>query len=161
MYSFLLFQSIFCGFSHIRYSSSACTRILISLILLLLNVVDFGSGKLDYFEMFAIGKSMVCFAVRDLICIVNIELRSEISWPRGNSLLTTMAKFQEWCGLPGLVYAIDGMHFYIKKPSMMPKDYFYSIIGDYSIQYQVVCDKNKRFLDIHLECLEVLTILGC
>ena len=79
-----------------------------------------GSSLLHYSEMFAIEISTVCLGVWDFVYATNVELQSEISWPKGNSLLTTMAEFQEWCGLPRVVDAIVGTHFHIKKPSMMP-----------------------------------------
>ena len=107
-----------------------------------------GASLLHYSKMFAIGKSMICLAVWDFVCAVNVELQSEISWPKGNSLLTTMANFQEWCGLHSVVGAIDGLHFHIKKPSMMPKDYFYFKTGNYSMQCRAVCDKKNCFLNI-------------
>jgi hypothetical protein len=44
----------------------------------------------------------------------------EISWPSGNRLLQCMADFRDWCGLPGVVGAIDGTHFEIKKWSIAP-----------------------------------------
>jgi hypothetical protein len=98
--------------------------------------------------MFAIGKSTVCLAVRDFVRAVNVEFRSEISWPRGNRLLTTISEFRDWCGLPGVVGAIDGTHFHIKKPTLVPEDYFYFKSGGYSIHYQAVVDRNKKILDV-------------
>jgi hypothetical protein len=76
--------------------------------------------------------------------------RHEIQWPRGNALLRTMEDFREWCGLPGVVDAIDGTHFDIRNPHHSLEDYFYFKSGGYSMQCQAVVDKKKRFLDIYV-----------
>jgi hypothetical protein len=45
-----------------------------------------------------------------------------------------MEDFREWCGLPGVVGAIDGTYFDIRKPHHSPKDYFNFKSGGYSMQ---------------------------
>jgi hypothetical protein len=59
-----------------------------------------------------------------------------------------MSDFQDWCGMLGVVSAIDGIHVEIKKPSIGPKDYYYFKSGGFSMQCQVVVDRHKRFLDV-------------
>ena len=47
-----------------------------------------------------------------------------------------------------MVGTIDGTHFDIKKPKMIPIDYIYFKTGGYSIQGQATMDRNKKFLDV-------------
>jgi len=59
-----------------------------------------------------------------------------------------MLEFYNFCGLPGVGGAIDGTHIHIRKPQVGPKDYYYFKTGGYSIQMQVVVDRNRHFLDV-------------
>jgi hypothetical protein len=99
-------------------------------------------------KQFAIGKSTVCQVVHEVVRAINIHFRHEIEWPRGNRLIECMSDFHDWCGLPGVVRAIDGTHFEIKKPSIAPEDYYYFKSNGFSIQCQAVVDRHKRFLDV-------------
>lgn len=107
-----------------------------------------GASLLICSEQFALGKSTVCLSVQEVVRAVNVHFRHEIAWPSGNRLLQSMADFRDCCGLPGVVGAIDGTHFQIKKPSIGPKDYFYFKTGGYTLQCQAVVDRQKRFLDV-------------
>jgi hypothetical protein len=59
-----------------------------------------------------------------------------------------MLDFRDWCGLPGVVGAIDGTHFEIKKPTIGLEDHYYFKSGGFSMQCQAVVDKHKRFIDV-------------
>lgn len=107
-----------------------------------------GSSLLVCSELFAMGKSTISLAIRDVVKAINMVFRQEISWPQGIRLQTCMVDFHDWCGLPGVVGAIDGTHFAIRKPHAAPEDYFYFKSGGYTIQCQAVVDKHKRFLDV-------------
>jgi hypothetical protein len=107
-----------------------------------------GASLLICSEQFALGKSTICETVQDIVRAVNVHFRQEIAWPSGNRLLQCMADFKDWCGLPGVVGVIDGTHFHIKKPSIGPEDYYYFKSGGFTIQYQAVVDRYKRFLDL-------------
>jgi hypothetical protein len=109
-----------------------------------------GASLLSCSEQFAIGKSTMSCAIRDVVRAVNVVLRREIQWPRGNAVQTAMDDFREWCGLPAVVGAIDGTHFDIHKPHHSPEDYYYFKTGGYSMQCQAVVDKRKRFLDVYV-----------
>lgn len=61
-------------------------------------------------EMFATGRSTVSLVLRKVVHAINDTLQSEILWPSGKRLLKTQSKFEDLCGLPGVVGAIDGMH---------------------------------------------------
>jgi hypothetical protein len=107
-----------------------------------------GASFLICSEQFAIGKSIVCQAIQDVVRVVNVHLRHQIEWPRGNRLIQGMSDFQDWCGLPGVVGAIAGTHFQIKKPSIGAEDYYYFKSGGFSMQCQAVVDRHKRFVDL-------------
>lgn len=101
-------------------------------------------------EMFAIGRSTVSRVLREVVHAINDTLRHEITWPTGDRLRETQAKFSNLCGLPGVVGAIDGMHVAISKPAFGAPDYFYFKSGGYTVNCQAVVDSDKRFLDLYV-----------
>lgn len=107
-----------------------------------------GASLLLCSEFFAIGTSTTSGIIRDVVKAVNDELRGEISWPTGNKLQVNMAQFREFSGLPGIVGAIDGTHFHIRKPNISPEDYFYFKSGGYTMQCQAVVDRDRKFIDL-------------
>jgi hypothetical protein len=90
-----------------------------------LNQLVHGASLLMCYEQFAIGKSTVSCIGRDIVHGVNVEFRSEIQFSCGNRLQNVMMDFQQFCGLPAMAGAIDGMHIHIWKPFVGPEDYFY------------------------------------
>lgn len=107
-----------------------------------------GSSLLLCSEFFAIGVSTASGIIRDVVKAINDTLRHEISWPTGNRLHLNMAQFREFSGLPGIVGAIDGTHFHIRKPNHSPEDYFYFKSGGYTMACQAVVDRDRKFIDI-------------
>jgi hypothetical protein len=107
-----------------------------------------GASLLIVFEFFAVGKSTASGMVRDFVRAVNIQMRHEISWPTGHRLRSGMEEFQDFSGLPGVVGAIDGTHFDVRRPTISPEDYFYFKSGGYTMQCQAVVDKSKKFIDL-------------
>lgn len=59
-----------------------------------------------------------------------------------------MGYFREFSGLPGVVGAIDGTHFHIRKPIDSPEDYYYFKSGGFTMQCQAVVDKARKFIDL-------------
>lgn len=59
-----------------------------------------------------------------------------------------MEEFWDFFGLRGVVGAIDGTHFDVRRPTISPEDYFYFKSGGYTMQCQAVIDKSKRFIDL-------------
>jgi hypothetical protein len=53
-----------------------------------------GTLLLVYFEQFAIGKSIVCVALCDIIRAINIEFREQMKFLSGNHLLDVMCEFK-------------------------------------------------------------------
>ena len=101
-------------------------------------------------EMFAIGRSTVSKILREVVQAINECCRDEIKWPCIDKLCEIQDKFQDLCSLPGVVGAIDGVHFSISKPCVSPAEYFYFKKGGYSINCQAVVDSEKRFLDLYV-----------
>jgi hypothetical protein len=83
-----------------------------------------GASFLMCSEFFAVGQSIVSVCLRDFVHAVNLEFRSEISFPCGNRLRNVMNSFQDFCGLPAVAGTIDGTHIHIRKPYVGPEDYF-------------------------------------
>ena len=73
-------------------------------------------------ETFAVWKSTMYCIIKDFIFIVNVELRSKINSPKGAQLMQTIRDFKEYCGLFGVMGAIDWMHFAIKKSNIALED---------------------------------------
>lgn len=107
-----------------------------------------GASLLLCSEFFAIGTSTASGIIRDVVKAINDELRHEISWPTGQRLQLTMAQFRQFSGLPGVVGAIDGTHFHIRKPNQSPEDYFYFKSGGFTMQCQAVVDRSRKFIDL-------------
>ncbi|KAK6967724.1 nuclease HARBI1 [Biomphalaria glabrata] len=83
-------------------------------------------------------------------CQVLTEMRSDyIKWPVDQIGLRKIAQeFEQETGLPGVVGAIDGIHFPIKQKSRLAHAYRNN--QNYlSIHMQAVCDANLMFLDVH------------
>jgi hypothetical protein len=54
-----------------------------------------------------------------------------------------MNKFQEFCGLPRVAGAMDGIHIHIRKPFLGLEDFFYFKTLGYNIQIQAVVYRCK------------------
>lgn len=91
--------------------------------------------------------------MRDIVRAINDCLYHEISWPIGERLYQMQRDFQELCGLPAIVGAIDRTHISIVKPRYGAEDYYYFKSGVHILNCQVVVDNNKRFLDLYLGML--------
>lgn len=102
-------------------------------------------------ELFAVGRSTVSIMLRGVVNAVNIVLRSEMSWPRGDRLASIAVSFAMHCGLLGIAGAIDGTHIAIKKPRFGASNYYYYKSGAYSMKCQAVVDSDKRFLDMYVD----------
>ena len=78
------------------------------------------------------------------------EMRSDyIKWPTDQIGLRKIAhEFDQETGMPGVVGAVDGIHFPIKQKSRLGHAYRNSQ-GYLSIHMQAVCDANFMFLDVH------------
>jgi hypothetical protein len=109
-----------------------------------------GVNILTYSELFAIGRSTIGRAIREVVNSVNVVFRSQISWPQGDELLQVMSDFKSWYHMPAVVGAIDCTHIYLVKPCILyPEDYYYHKSGGYSILAQAVVDSKKRFIDLY------------
>lgn len=109
-----------------------------------------GASLLICSEMFAIGRSTVSIILREVVHGLNVVLKHEMQWPRGERLNSIVGDFHSLCGLPAVAGAIDGTHFGIKKPRIGSVDYYYFKSGGFAISCQAVVDSSKRFLDIYV-----------
>jgi hypothetical protein len=61
-----------------------------------------GVNILTYSELFAIGRSTIGRAIREVVNSVNVVFRSQISWPQGDELLQVMSDFKSWYHMPAV-----------------------------------------------------------
>ena len=92
-----------------------------------------GASLLLCSEVFAVGRSTMSMILRDVVWAINVVLRKEISWPRADEVMEVAGDFENLCGLPGILGAIDGTHFAISKPKLGPSDYYYFKSGGYTM----------------------------
>ena len=93
----------------------------------------------------------LCCRCRDVVHAINVEFRPHIFWHVGIQFIEKMHAFHQYCSLPGVVGAVDGTHFEIRKPSINPEDYFYFKSSCYTIQCQVVVDISWKFIDVSVD----------
>jgi len=105
-------------------------------------------------ENYAIGLSTVSKKLREVVAAINKCFGNEIKWPDRIQAQVSMGGFQEWCGLLGIIGAIDGIHFSISKPSYFSEDYFYFKTNGYSMVCQAIVSRQKKFLDVYVGLLE-------
>jgi hypothetical protein len=63
--------------------------------------------------------------------------------------------------LAGCIWAIYGTHIPISKTRVALEDHFYFKTHNYTLNCQAVVDNKIIFLDLLLECLALLMMLGC
>ena len=109
-----------------------------------------GASLLLCSEVFVVGCNTMSMILRDVVWAINVVLRKEISWPRADEVTEVAGDFENLCGLPGILGAIDGTHFAISKPKLGPSDYYYFKSGGYTMHCQAVVDSSKHFLDLNV-----------
>lgn len=109
-----------------------------------------GATLLICSELFAVGRSTVSIMLHDVVHAINDLLRAEMKWPSFEQVPSISRDFQDMCGLPSVLGAIDGTHFAVSKPKFGPADYFYFKSSGYAITCQAVVDSSKKFLDLHV-----------
>lgn len=60
---------------------------------------------------FALGVTIVCEILKDVMKAINVIFRHEMEWPTGNWMLKVMAQFERYCSLLEVVRVIDDTHF--------------------------------------------------
>lgn len=97
-------------------------------------------------ERFDLAKSTlsVCFVrVVKALCQLSQNL---IKWPQENKIQELKRKFQNTCGLPDAIGAVDGTYIAIKAPKESPESYINRKCF-YGITLQAVCDPFLQFID--------------
>ncbi|GFN96996.1 nuclease harbi1 [Plakobranchus ocellatus] len=100
-------------------------------------------------DKFQMSKGSLYLTLKNF-CQVLTEMRSDyIKWPTDQISLRKIAQeFEQETGMPGVVGAIDGIHFPIKQKSRLAHAYRNNQ-NFLSIHMQAVCDANLMFLDVH------------
>ncbi len=64
-----------------------------------------------------------------------------------------MEGFKNWCGIPIVQGAIDGIHISIVKPTSYVENYYYHKTYGYSIVAQMIINCNKKFTNVFVNLL--------
>jgi hypothetical protein len=78
---------------------------------------------------------------------VNEKLKVYLSWPAKHIQRQDTGRFEEWCGIPGVVGAIDGCHIVLNCPAEGKANY-YNYKGSHSMLLIAVCDFDLRFINV-------------
>lgn len=87
--------------------------------------------------------------------VINTTFMNKIKWPKGVNMQNMMLDLKDWCGLPSMQGAIDGMRIFIPKPnSPFAKDYYFHRIGWYvgflgSMNDFKILHKSGVYLQVH------------
>ncbi|XP_024891921.1 putative nuclease HARBI1 [Temnothorax curvispinosus] len=96
-------------------------------------------------DRFDVDKATAWRIVQRVVNALYENVSQFIRWPTMEEAEQTMEKIKQNYGFPGVIGAIDGTHIKI----IAPKDHGESYInrkGYHSIQLQVICDENLKFL---------------
>ncbi|XP_066590552.1 putative nuclease HARBI1 [Prorops nasuta] len=103
-------------------------------------------------DRFGVGRATAWRAVRRVVRALNVYLHKFINRPSEDEARRTYVNMERTYKFPNVIGAIDGTHIKIVAPKQNAEAYI-NRKGDYSIQLQVVCDKNLKFT--HVYCGQV------
>ncbi|XP_060598026.1 putative nuclease HARBI1 [Ruditapes philippinarum] len=100
-------------------------------------------------DRFGMSKGTLHLIVQQVCRVISDMRETYIRMPRTRQEMERVEKgFREKCGMPGVVGAIDGTHIAIPGPSEHRSSYI-NRKGYQSMQLQVVCDSQLKFLDTY------------
>ncbi|XP_066600749.1 putative nuclease HARBI1 [Prorops nasuta] len=99
-------------------------------------------------DRFGVSKSTSWHCTMRVVIALYKKVNLFIKWPSANEGMKTMEATQRKYGFPGVLGAIDGTHVKIVKPEEHPEAYI-NRKGYYSIQLQVVCDHELKFINCY------------
>ncbi|XP_052264182.1 putative nuclease HARBI1 [Dreissena polymorpha] len=101
-------------------------------------------------DRFGISKGTLHLTVIATCRVLSVMMEQHIKFPESRHELKTIADgFQQRCGMPGVVGAVDGTHIACPAPISEHRSSFFNRKGFASLVLQVVCDSNLKFLDIY------------
>ncbi|XP_018359987.1 PREDICTED: putative nuclease HARBI1 [Trachymyrmex cornetzi] len=93
---------------------------------------------------FGIGKATAFRALRRVTYALHCIAPQFIQWPKGAVATKVMREFEQVCGFPNVIGAIDGTHIKIRAPKEDPDSYI-NRKGFHSMNVQVVCESRGLF----------------
>ncbi|XP_020299186.1 putative nuclease HARBI1 [Pseudomyrmex gracilis] len=96
-------------------------------------------------DRFDVGKATAWRSVHRVVNALYAKVRMFIRWPTMQEAEQTMQKIEQLYGFPGVIGAIDGTHIKINAPKDN-SDSYVNRKGYHSIQLQVICDAQLRFV---------------
>ncbi|XP_020296760.1 putative nuclease HARBI1 [Pseudomyrmex gracilis] len=96
-------------------------------------------------DRFDVGKATAWRSVHGVVNALYAKVRMFICWPTMQEAEQTMQKIEQLYGFPGVIDAIDGTHIKINAPKDN-SDSYVNKKGYHSIQLQVICDAQLRFV---------------
>ena len=93
---------------------------------------------------FGIGRATVFRALRRVTYALHCAAPRFIKWPRNGSAIRVIERFQQLCGFPNVIGAIDGTHIKIRAP-VTDADSYINRKGFHSMNVQVICTSSGVF----------------
>ena len=86
-------------------------------------------------------------------------MKEYIKFPETRQQIKAAAEgFQQRCGMPGIIGAVDGTHVPVPGPTTEHRASFINRKGFPSMILQVICDSNLQFIDIYIQGGQVLSM---
>jgi hypothetical protein len=116
------------------------------LLFKLVDAIDF----LQCSELFANKKSTIHLVLQELIYAVNEIFKNQAWWLECDNLMQMMEGFKDLLGPPRIQRAIDATQIHVQKPksNVLITNYYSFKSKGYNLQFQVIVDHKKRFIDI-------------
>lgn len=120
-------------------------RILVALRFFAIGNYQRGVGQ-EY--LLAVSQPVVSRAVNEVSRLIVQRLSNYIKFPTDNEKAVNKRRFFEWCGMPGVIGAIDCTHVRILSPENKEHAYL-NRKGYHSVNLQLICDTYLLILNVN------------
>lgn len=113
-----------------------------------LRFVATGSYQRVIGDLVGIGRSSTCKIIKSVARSIASLSKEYIKFPSREEIQKSSRNFQQICGFPGVVGAIDCTHIRIMPPQRDIAGLFLNRKNFFSINVQVICNEEMRILNI-------------
>lgn len=99
-------------------------------------------------ELFAIEKSTIHLVLHEFMCAMNIVLKNQMKWPKGNDLIEVMARFKNFYDMSSVHGTIDATRIHVQKltTKIFATNFYFFKSKGYIIHMEDVVDHQKELL---------------